>query len=94
MNVNIKKIPTSNYFNILLKKKKLKKLNCVSNGDDYQILYTADKGKARIIKNISKITGIKISNIGKIISGKNNSRIIDEKGRQIEAKSEGHLHQF
>tara|TARA_B100001063_G_scaffold26128_1_gene19976 strand:+ start:467 stop:1426 length:960 start_codon:yes stop_codon:yes gene_type:complete len=92
--LDIKKIPTSNYFNRLSKKKKLKKLSLVSNGDDYQILFTAEKGKARIIKNISRITGIKISNIGKIISGKNKSRIIDEKGRQIEAKSKGYLHQF
>ena len=53
-----------------LKLRGLKKINLISKGDDYQILFTANINKARIIKNTSKTTGIKITKIGKIISGK------------------------
>ena len=35
------------------------------SGDDYQILFTASPSKSRIISNISKQLGIKISKIGK-----------------------------
>ena len=60
----------------------------------YQVLFTADIKKARIIKKASKTTGIKITKIGKIISGKGKSLIFDEKGKQIQAKSKGYIHQF
>ena len=92
--LNEKKIPISKKLTKLIKTKKLKKINLVSNGDDYQILFTAKPKKTRIIKNISRITGIKISKIGRIISGHNTSMIIDEKGRHIVAKNKGYLHKF
>ena len=58
------------------------------------MLFTAAAKKARIIENISKILGIKISKIGKITSSKKRSVIIDEKGMQIVLKNKGHIHQF
>ncbi len=88
------KIPVSNKLNNLIKKQKLNKINLISNGDDYQVLFTADIKKARIIKKASKTTGIKITKIGKIVSGKNRSFIFDEKGKQIQAKSKGYIHRF
>ena len=88
------KIPVSKTLNKVINKKKLKKIDLVSNGDDYQILFTANKNKARIINRISKVTRIKISKIGKIISGTNKSVIIDKKSKQIEPKNHGYLHQF
>ena len=89
-----KKIPVSKKLSNLIKKKKLNKINLISNGDDYQVLFTAHINKARIIQDVSKATGIKITKIGKIISGKNRSLIFDEKGKQIQAKSMGYIHQF
>ena len=89
-----KKIPVSKKLSNLIKKQRLNKINLISNGDDYQVLFTADVNKARIIQNASKTTGIKITKIGKIISGKNRSLIFDEKGKQIQAKSKGYIHQF
>ena len=77
-----------------IKKQRLNKINLISNGDDYQVLFTADMKKARIIQNTSKITRIKITKIGKIVSGKNRSLILNEKGKQIQAKSKGYIHQF
>ncbi len=89
-----KKIPVSNKLNNLIKNQRLKKINLVSNGDDYQVLFTANVNKSRIIQNASKTTGIKITKIGKIVSGKDRSFIFDEKGKQIQAKSKGYIHQF
>ena len=88
------KIPISNKLGNFIKKQKLNKINLTSNGDDYQVLFTADNKKARIIQNASKATGIKITKIGKIVSGKDRSLIFDEKGKQIQAKSKGYIHQF
>ncbi len=88
------KIPVSNKLSNLMKKQRLNKINLISNGDDYQVLFTADIKKARIIKKASKTTGIKITKIGKIISGKGKSLIFDAKGKQIQAKSKGYIHQF
>ncbi len=87
-------IPVSKKLNNFIKKKKLNKINVTSQGDDYQVLFTADYNKTRIIQNASKSTGIKITKIGKIVYGKNRSVIIDVKGKQIRAKSKGYIHQF
>ena len=71
-----------------------KKIDLVSNGDDYQILFTAKPNKARIINKLSKALGIKISKIGTILSGRNRSSILDQKGREIANNSSGYIHQF
>ena len=88
------KIPISKTLSQLIKTKKFKKIDITSKGDDYQILFTASPNKSRIIKKASKKTGIKITKIGKIISGKNRSRFINLKNKQIEAKNRGYIHQF
>ena len=89
-----KKLPVSLNLERLIKHKNLKKMDVVSNGDDYQILFTANTNKERIIKNISKKTRIKITKIGKIISNKNRSVVINAKGKQIKAIKKGYIHQF
>ena len=88
------KIPLSKTLSQLIKIKNFKKINITSRGDDYQILFTASPDKSRIIKKISKNIGVKITKIGKIISGKNKSKIISIKNKQIEAKNKGYIHQF
>ncbi len=88
------KIPVSNKLSNFIKKQRLNKINLISNGDDYQVLFTAGINKARIIQNASKTTGIKITKIGKIVSGKDRSLIFDQKDKQIQAKSKGYIHQF
>ena len=92
--INESKIPISTNLNKLILKKGLKKLNVVTNGDDYQILFTANSNKNRIIKQISKNLGVKITKIGKIISGKRKSRIIGAKGKQIKDISRAYVHRF
>lgn len=92
--INEDKIPISKSLSRFLKKYKFKKSNLISNGDDYQVLFTAGVNKSRIIAKISKILRIKISKIGKINSCLKKSTITDQKGRQILIKNKGYLHQF
>ena len=87
-------IPVSRNLNTYLKTNNLKKLNFISNGDDYQILFTAGVDKSRIIKSTSKKLGIKISKIGKIRRINEKPVIIDKKGKLLLIKSSGYIHQF
>ena len=90
----IDKVPISKSLLNMIKLKRLNKSNLISQGDDYQILFTASPDKARIISLTSKNLGIKITKIGKITSGNNKSIIIDQKDRQIVIKNKGYTHQF
>ena len=92
--LNEKDIPISKHLIKLIKKKKLDKSKLIFNGDDYQILFTASSAKSRIISNISKNLGIKITKIGKINSTNKKSFVIDQKGKQIRLKNKGYVHQF
>ena len=88
------KIPISNYLKKILIKKRLKKMNFVSKGDDYQILFTASRSKSRIISKTFKSLGIKISKIGKICSYSKKPQIFDEKGKKIALNGKGYRHSF
>jgi thiamine-monophosphate kinase len=92
--INENKIPISKNLKILIKSKKIKKLNMISNGDDYQILFTANSSKRRIISNISKNLSVKITKIGKINSSSKKCTIISQKGRQLVIKNKGYAHLF
>ena len=88
------KIPISKNLEKLIKLKKSNKKNFFSKGDDYQILFTANSSKSRIISKFSKTLNIKISKIGKICSISQKSQIIDQKGKKIRLKDKGYYHQF
>ena len=92
--LNLVDIPISSNLKKLLLSKKLKKISYISQGDDYQILFTASISKSRIIDNIAKSLGIKISKIGKIRSINQKSQIIDQKGNKITFKNKGYNHNF
>ena len=88
------KIPVSKNLHNYLKKNGLKKSNFISNGDDYQILFTAGVDKSRIIERTSKKLGIKISKIGKIGQNNEKSIFINKKSEHLLIKSPGYKHQF
>mgnify|MGYP000745762975 FL=1 len=88
------KIPLSKHLLNYLKRNNLKKSNFISNGDDYQILFTAGSDKSRIIQSTSKKLGIKITKIGKIILNNKKSSIITKKGKYLLIKNSGYKHQF
>jgi thiamine-monophosphate kinase len=92
--LDLKSIPISINLKKLLNSKKLKKLSYISQGDDYQVLFTASPDKSGIISKISKTLGIKISKIGTISSHSQKSQIIDQKGKKIATKNKGYYHRF
>ena len=90
----LEKIPISKNLQKLLILKKLKKNIFVSQGDDYQILFTADPSRSRIINKTASSLNVKISKIGKICTASLKPQIIDQKGREIALKSKGFYHKF
>ena len=92
--LNLNSIPISKNLNKLLIKKKLDKISFISQGDDYQILFTANSSKSRIINKTARSLGIKISKIGKICSNLQKSEIIDQKGNKIAVNTKGYSHRF
>ena len=92
--LNLNNVPISQNLKKLLIQKKLDKISFISQGDDYQILFTANSSKSRIINKTAKSLGIKISKIGKICSNREKSQIIDEKGNKIAVKTKGYSHRF
>ena len=90
----LKDIPVSKNLKKLIDLNKIKKLSCISCGDDYQILFTASKSKSRIILKTFKTYGIKISKIGKICGNNQKSQIINEKNKIISLKKKGYFHKF
>ncbi|MDA9210019.1 thiamine-phosphate kinase [bacterium] len=88
------KIPISKNLHTYLKIHNLKKSNFISNGDDYQVLFTAGVDKSRIIASTSKKLGIKISKIGKIRRNNEKPVFINQKGEHLLVKSSGYKHQF
>ena len=92
--LSLKNIPISKNLNKILKLKKLSKINVISRGDDYQILFTAPKSKRGIIKKISGRIGVKITKIGSIQNNSLKSIIIDQNNIEITPKNKGYLHKF
>ena len=92
--IYLKKIPISHNLKKVLDLKKLYKINYISNGDDYQVLFTASKSKRRIIKKIGTNFKIKLTKIGTIQNISKNSCIVDEKNMHINLKNKGYLHKF
>ena len=90
----LQNIPISKNLKKTLDLKKLSKINYISNGDDYQVLFTASKNKLRIIKKIATNCRVKLTKIGSIQSHAERSSIIDDKNRQITLKNKGYFHKF
>jgi thiamine-monophosphate kinase len=92
--IHLDKIPISKQMEILIKKHQFQKIKMISNGDDYQILFTANKNKSRIIKAASKKLNLKITKIGRILPSSHESSIIDQKGRVLKVNNKGYVHRF
>jgi thiamine-monophosphate kinase len=92
--LNLKDIPISKNLKKVLRFNKLSKINLISNGDDYQVLFTASQNKNGIIKTISNRIGVKITKIGTIQNKSIKSSIIDHNNAVITLKNKGYLHEF
>ena len=87
-------IPISKNLKKVLKLKKLPKINYISKGDDYQVLFTASKSKRRIISKIASNYRIKLTKIGTTISIDKKRSIVDCKNIEINIKNKGYFHNF
>ena len=87
-------IPVSAYLNSYLKRIKKNKLNFISNGDDYQILFTASRNKRNLIKKISKSTSTKVSIVGSIKNKSISQSIKLINGNYVLPKKIGYIHNF
>ena len=92
--IYLKDIPISNNLKKVLDLRKLSKIDYISNGDDYQVLFTASKNKRRIIRKIASNYRIKLTKIGSTHSISKKSSIIDHKNIEISIKNKGYLHNF
>ena len=92
--IYLKDIPISDKLKKTLDLKKLSKIDYISNGDDYQVLFTASKSKRGVIKRISTNYRIKLTKIGSIQTSNKKSLIVDQKNQEISLKNIGYLHQF
>ena len=92
--IHLDKVPISKQMEILIKVHRFQKIKMISNGDDYQILFTANKNKSRIIKAASKKLNLKITKIGRILPSSHKSSIIGQKGRVLRVNNKGYVHQF
>ena len=90
----LKDIPISKNLKKVLDLKKLSKINYISNGDDYQVLFTASKSKSRIISKIASNYRIKLTKIGTTQSNSRMPSIVDDKNMKISLKNKGYLHKF
>ena len=92
--IDLNLIPLSNKCNYLVNTDRLKLKKIFSNGDDYQILFTANRKNRSKINSLAKKTETKISRIGVVVKEKNivfkyNSRKID-----FSDKNMGYIHNF
>ena len=92
--LDLKKIPISSKLKKIIDLKRLSKIKYISNGDDYQILFTASKNKRRIVEKISSDYSIKLTQIGSIEKSYKKSSIIDDNKRPINHKNKGYFHNF
>ena len=92
--IDLNKIPISKNLNFCLKKHKIKKKDCLFNGDDYQFLFTASKNKRSLIKSIGKRVNQKFTIIGKINNRFEKSTVKLSNKTQNLNKFKGYSHKF
>ena len=90
----LEKVPISKNLLNVLKIKKLLKKNYISNGDDYQILFTAPESKRILIQNISKLSKQRITRIGKILKNNKKLPLVVHNNAPILIKKKGYFHKF
>ena len=92
--INLEDIPVSTNLKKVLSFNKMSKTNFITQGDDYQILFTASKNKRQIIKYISSKLSLKITKIGHIHKNTQRSSLVDTNNVPIVLKKKGYFHSF
>ncbi len=92
--VDLNKVPISINLRKYLRKSKKKKINYISKGDDYQILFTSPKSKRNYIQKFFKKMNQKVTLIGYLTKDAENNEIIDAKKLIKHPYNEGYSHNF
>ena len=92
--LDLKKIPISPKLKNYLLKTNKKKINFISKGDDYQILFTSSKTNRRFIKLLSKEMNQKVTLIGNLTNETKSNQIIYNKKLLKHRFNEGYSHNF
>lgn len=92
--VDLYKVPISKNLRNYLSKSKKKKINFISKGDDYQIIFTSPKSKRNYIQNFFKNMNQKVTLIGNLTKDTKKNEIIDGDKRLKHANNEGYHHNF
>ena len=91
--INLEKIPVSKNFETIIQNYGLNKLSYISNGDDYQTLFTAPKHFRSKIINISKKVNQKITLIGCVSNISYNKLMMGKKSINLR-NFKGYSHKF
>ncbi len=92
--LDLEKIPISSKLNTYLVKTNKKKINFISKGDDYQILFTSKKSNRRYIKSFFKRMNQKVTLIGNLTNEIKSSQIMHNKKLIKYRYNEGYSHNF
>ncbi len=90
----VEKIPISSKLKTYLNKTNKKKINFISKGDDYQILFTSLKSNRRYIKSLFKRMNQKVTLIGNLTNEIKSNQIIYNKNLVKHINNEGYSHNF
>lgn len=85
------KIPVSQAFNAVVGKKPEKRLDALTGGDDYELLFTVAPADARKIAALSKTLQLSLTEIGRIEKGCG-VRVIGENGAPLALERMGFVH--
>ncbi len=92
--VDLDKIPISTNMKKYLTNSKKKKINFISKGDDYQIIFTSPKSKRNYILKYFKKMNQKVTLIGNLTKDAKNNEIIEGDKRLKYVNNEGYSHNF
>ncbi len=93
-NIDFKNLPFSKNVMKLAAIKKINLKDIFSRGDDYQILFTANKKHRKLINHLSKKISTKVSLIGEIVSGNHVKMTDNNKFVDIQSIKTGYIHKF
>ena len=93
-NINFKSLPFSKNVIKLAAIKKIDLMDIFSRGDDYQILFTANKKHRKFVDHLSKKISTKVSLIGEIVSGNHVKMTDNNNFVDIKSLKTGYIHKF
>jgi thiamine-monophosphate kinase len=64
----------------------------LTGGEDYELLFSAPTGKARLLQRVARESKCPITRIGRVVEASRGVMVVDEMGQRCEIKGNGHDH--